>query len=85
MQISVVVTGIIKDALNTINIQIIIYSSGCRISGPALTQFTSSCPCLKPEDVAYCSLIEDGPDPLAASGCHNMDCELRACCSNYQN
>jgi len=60
--------------------------SGCnRISGSALTQFTRDCPLLRMEDVSYCSLIQDGPDPLTANGCQNMDCEVRYCCSNYQN
>jgi len=60
--------------------------SGCyRMSGIALKQFTAGCKNLGAEFISYCNLVEDGPDPADANGCNNGDCDIRACCLNYQN
>ena len=56
-----------------------------RVSGSALRQFIESCPNIQMENVFYCSYIEDGPDPATTSGCQNTDCDIRFCCSSYQN
>ena len=55
------------------------------MSGSALRQFVESCPNIQMENVFYCSYIEDGPDPATTSGCQNTDCDIRFCCSSYQN
>lgn len=58
--------------------------SGCyRLSGAALSGLAAACHHLGPENIAYCSRIEDGPYPDEANGCQNLDCEVRSCCTKY--
>ena len=56
-----------------------------RISGPALRKFIADCPNIDMEKVSYCDYTQDGPDPTKANGCQNTECDIRICCSNYQN
>lgn len=60
--------------------------SGChRISGPTLRNFITNCPNIDMENVSYCDYTQDGPDPSRTNGCQNTQCDIRLCCSNYQN
>merc|ERR1712001_730130 len=60
--------------------------SGCyKIDGETLCLFVDRCPRLKPERLAYCNDIEDGPYPDSANGCLNLDCEIRFCCQKMRN
>lgn len=60
--------------------------SGCyKIDGETLTLFVDQCPRLKPEKLAYCNDIEDGPYQDVANGCLNLECETRFCCQRLRN
>ena len=60
--------------------------SGCyKIDGETLCLFVDRCPRLKPERLAYCNDIEDGPYQDSANGCLNLDCEIRFCCQKMRN
>jgi len=60
--------------------------SGCyKIDGETLTSFVQKCPRLKPERLAYCNDIEDGPYQDEANGCLNLECEIRFCCQQMRN
>jgi len=57
--------------------------SGCfRLTGSVLSAFISNCPSLQAEDLAYCSLIQDGPYPEDAMGCQNYSCQ-DYCCQSH--
>ena len=60
--------------------------SGCyKIDGETLSLFVSKCARLRPEKLAYCNDIEDGPFQESANGCLNLECELRFCCQRLKN
>ena len=60
--------------------------SGCyKIDGETLSLFVGKCIKLRPERLAYCNDIEDGPFPDTANGCLNLECELRFCCQKLKN
>merc|ERR1739844_463068 len=60
--------------------------SGCwKIDGETLTAFVDKCSRLRPHKLAYCNDIEDGPFQDTASGCLNLECELRFCCQRLKN
>ena len=60
--------------------------SGCyKIDGETLSTFIEHCKKLRPERLAYCNDIEDGPFPDTANGCLNLECELRFCCQKLKN
>ena len=60
--------------------------SGCyKIDGETLCLFVERCSRLKPERLAYCNDIEDGPYQDSANGCLNLECEIRFCCQKLRN
>jgi len=60
--------------------------SGCsRINGRRMVSFVEGCPKLSPENLYYCSTIEDGPYPNNANGCQNLECSFRSCCQQIRN
>ena len=60
--------------------------SGCyKIDGESLTELVNACEKLRPERLAYCNDIEDGPFPESANGCLNLECEIRFCCQKLKN
>lgn len=60
--------------------------SGCyKVDGETLTLFARQCRRLRPERLAYCNDIEDGPYPESANGCLNLECEVRFCCQKLRN
>ena len=60
--------------------------SGCyKIDGESLTDLVNACEKLRPERLAYCNDIEDGPFPESANGCLNLECEIRFCCQKLKN
>ncbi|XP_022235882.1 F-box/LRR-repeat protein 5-like, partial [Limulus polyphemus] len=57
--------------------------SGCwNITGPNLCDVVNTAPELAAENLYYCDHIEEGPYPLEANGCQNLDCGIRSCCCN---
>jgi len=72
-------------AIHSLNLQEL-DASGCyKMDGESLTLFVEECGRLRPEKLAYCNDIEDGPYPDTASGCLNLECELRFCCQRLKN
>lgn len=60
--------------------------SGCyKVDGGTLCLFVDKCPRLRPERLAYCNDIEDGPFQDTANGCLNLECEIRFCCQQLRN
>ncbi|XP_037076857.1 F-box/LRR-repeat protein 5-like [Pollicipes pollicipes] len=39
-------------------------------------------PGLPPAALWYCDMVADGPHPLQANGCDNLECPVRRCCQN---
>ncbi|XP_076310787.1 F-box/LRR-repeat protein 5-like isoform X5 [Tachypleus tridentatus] len=57
--------------------------SGCwNITGSKLCDVVKMAPELAAEHLYYCDHIEEGPYPLEANGCQNLDCRTRLCCCN---
>lgn len=55
--------------------------SGCsKVSASMLNSITALSSQLKPQDLYYCNMIEEGPYPTEANGCQNLECPMRGCC-----